>query len=184
VPKLPEIYEAWNLAPYALALVLMLYGAALWRCRRAHPRKLLAIFLLGLAPAILPGMGSLPAGVLAGGKTPERGIRECLAKLPLRADDVFAAENSGLGAVAWCLKRTDLLLMNGRGEFRYAIEHYPEEYRSRLFRENDMSALLQSIRPRRLVLIVLRNLDNKALPRKGPKPEQVVSGHGVTIAIY
>ena len=184
VPKLPEIYEARNLAPYALALVLMLYGMALWRRRRSHPRILLAVFLLGAAPAVLPGMNSIPAGALAGGKTPERGIREGLAKLSLRVDDVFAAENSGLGAVAWCLKRTDLMLMNGKGEFRYAIEHYPEEYRERLFRENEMKALLKSIRPRRLVLIILRDLDDKALPRKGPKPEQVVSGHGVTVAIY
>ena len=184
VPKLPEIYEATNPAPYALAFVLLLYGAALWHWRKARPRRLLGLFLLGVAPAVLPGMGAIPAGALAEGKTPERGIRYCLEQLPLREDDVIAAENSGMGAVAWCLKRTDLMLMNGKGEFRYAIEHYPDEYRARLFREKELDALLASIRPRRLVLIILRDLNDKALPKKGPNPERVVSGYGVTVAIY
>ena len=184
LPKLPEIYEACNFAPYAFGVLSIVVGILLWRLRHGKPRRLLAVFLLGLAPLFPCAMGSIPKGVLAPGKTPERGIAYCLSQIELRPDDVIAAENSGMGAVAWCLKRNDIMLINGMGEFRYALENYPDEYGKRFFKAKKMKKLLASIRPRRLVLIVLEDLDKDTLPKKVPKPKQVVSGYGVTVAVY
>lgn len=180
LPGVPQLYLPGNFFPYLTVLYLGGYGFWLWRWRRRY--RAIVLFLFGLAPVVILGLCSIPEKLIRESKAPEPGLRACLSRFEFQPDDVIASDRNGASAVAWMLKRSDLLLLGRMGEFEYAISNYPDSA-ARFYPAAQFPALLEKIRPRRLVYIVLRAADDDAFPKEWPA-RQVVSAHGVTIAVF
>lgn len=102
------------------------------------------------------------------------GLGNCLKQLPVSQDDIIITGRSEMAAVAWELKRSDLIIIGKWGELEYGFKNYPE-YAARHYPEEDLPNLIKETRPYRLVYISMRNLKKKPLPAEWLKYEHAVS---------
>ncbi len=174
------LYSGSNFWPLGVTLGLAVYGGMVLLNRRRRIRWQLAWLLCGLLPVIWSGVNSIPAGVLHPSKMPEASLRKVFAEFGIRPDDVIALDRGAASSVAWVLNRTDLVVLGKMGEFEYGFTRYPEEYRGRYYKEKELAALLEAVRPRRLVYVVLRNRDDDPYPASWPV-RKMASAEGVTI---
>lgn len=178
IPALPELYSKWNLFPYLTLLALLAWGVALIRSRRWTAPVQSAVFLFGMAPAIVFGLNAVP-DIALGDKATAVGIRQCLEEIPVRRGDIILVDRGTLQATAWLLKRTDLVLIGKPGELQYGLNNYPE-YASRWYKEEETDKLLAASHPGSRLFITLRNLKKKPLPPDWAA-EQVVTRNGISV---
>ena len=178
IPALPELYGKWNLFPYLTLLALLAWGVALIRSRRWTAPVQSAVFLFGMAPAIVFGLNAVP-DIALGDKATAVGIRQCLEEIPVRRGDIILVDRGTLQATAWLLKRTDLVLIGKPGELQYGLNNYPE-YASRWYKEEETDKLLAASHPGSRLFITLRNLKKKPLPPDWAA-EQVVTRNGISV---
>lgn len=178
IPALPELYAGWDLFPYLTLLALLAWGIALIRSCRWTAAAQSAVFLFGMAPAIVFGLNAVP-DIALGDKATAVGIRQCLETVPIRRGDIILVDRGTLQAAAWLLKRTDLVLIGKPGELQYGLSNYPE-YASRWYKEEESDKLLAASRPGSRLFITMRNLRRKPLPPDWAA-EQTVTRNGISI---
>ncbi len=178
IPRLPQPYPHFTVWPYLALFCCAGFGITLLlteKCRRA--RYPVAVFLFGFAPVVFCGLQAFPSA-LFGDKTTENGIRECLKRIPVQPDDIVLVDRGSLAAVAWVLKRSDLILIGKPGELEYGLKNYPE-YASRHYQESEVPALIAQHRHRKVVCLALRNLKRHPIPPEWPVSD-IITSCGVT----
>lgn len=172
IPGIPDPYPKFHLYPWFLVIYCLVYGLILFRLKCKIISMLQKIFL-GLIPILLLGIFSIPSSFF-GDKMTSIGLGNCLKQLPVSQDDIIITGRSEMAAVAWELKRSDLIIIGKWGELEYGFKNYPE-YAARHYPEEDLPNLIKETRPYRLVYISMRNLKKKPLPAEWLKYEHAVS---------
>ena len=130
LPFMERISYGWCFpAAVAMAVVGLVYGAALLISRHADWRIRFHLFFGGMALLLATGGWAIPDGLL-GDKTPERAMRELPARLGFdpAAVKLFTTPST-MHAVAWVYGRKDVHTLNSRGELDYRDDRAKEEGR-------------------------------------------------------
>lgn len=178
VPRVPAFYPEFNPFPWIFCVCAFGYGVLLLR-PGLRPFSALRLAFLGLIPVVFSGIFSIPS-VLFGDKMTEIGLTECLEKVPVAPDDLVVTGRSEAAAVAWKLKRSDLIILGKWGEFEYGFRNYPE-YAGRYYPDGALAELIAAKRPHHLVYITMRDLKKKPLPPEWFRYQHAISGGIVLI---
>ena len=178
VPRIPSPFPEFNPFPWLFSVCSLGYGILLLQSG-TRIFSTLRFSFLGLCPIILLGIFSIPA-VLFGDKMTEIGLTECLNKIPVAPEDIVVTGRGEAAAVAWKLKRSDLIILGKWGEFEYGFKNYPE-YAGRYYPDRALTELAAEKYPRRLVYITMRDLKRKPLPPELFHYEHAISGGIVLI---
>ena len=167
VGKLPPPYPDGAGMAWGFAAVSLVYGLLVLRKSPAlAPGKRLAILLFGLIGPVVCGLAAIP-GPLFGDRMTGIGLAECLRQVPVSPDDVVLTGRSEMAAVAWTLKRADLIVVGKPGELAYGFKNYPGEYAGRHCPDEALRDLIARHRGRVAYITTKRNLRKHPLPPGG-----------------
>ena len=173
---LPGCINSWTILTLG---ALLIFGMALRHPNAPGAVTMLQTFLTGLAPAACFGMLAVPE---LGGRTPERGLRECLGNFPDHAECRIAVERTCIASVCWVTKRNDIIVAgNKMGELKYGLENHPREYAGKHFDDRHFPALIRNMPPGKLLYITFYDLRKRPLPKNWPQPRESRSASGVTV---
>ena len=170
VPLRPMLFVAGGIG--------IVYGAALWYCRRYSWRPRFYGFFAGLGILLLAGGWLIPDELL-GAKAPERALRELAAELNYDPSQVMLVTHPSLmQALAWTYGRSDVRLLGSTGELEYGIERAEKngEYSTRLTRQ-EFNALLNDPQREIGIVYIARDRKNEGFDFLGPAAEGAQEGY-------
>jgi len=163
VKKLPAPYPDGAGFAWAFFAAALVYGTLNLRSGRLAPGKQLAALTFGIIAPVIAGLAALPVP-LFGDRMTGVGLAECRRQVPVSPDDVVVTGRSEMAAVAWTLKRADLIVIGKPGELAYGFENYPGEYAGRHYPNEALPELIARHRGKLVYITTKRNL------RKHPPP--------------
>ncbi len=178
---IPKLRVTLNLpAAGILILLAVWYGLTLLRKKFSSRARRGAFLLAGLVPLTVYLLLNLSPAWF-GDRMTGMGISNCLKGSPVPENFVVTAGRSELAAVAWTLKRTDIIVAGRPGEFAYAFNRYPEEYAAKHVEYKHLPELIRRNPGRIICFSTVRNL--KKYPFPGT-PRRVTVSNGVAAAWY